>query len=104
MGTVVIEKHVTFDRLLPSPDAPYAVTMAEFGDMVRQVRLLEQALGIGEKVPTETERAQQHRLRRGKYDPTTLEPTDDPADLWLRPEHPGSVQDLTGQAEVDSLE
>ena len=92
LGATVIEKHVTFDRSLPGPDHPFAMTMDEFGDMVRQVRLLEQALGSGEKVPTEAELAKQHRIRRGIYDSTTLEPTDDPAGLWLRPEYRGSTQ------------
>jgi N,N'-diacetyllegionaminate synthase len=87
MGATVIEKHVTFDRSLPGPDHPFAVTMDEFGDMVQQVRLLEQALGTGEKAPTDAELAKRHRMRRGSYDPVTLEPTDDPGALWLRPEH-----------------
>lgn len=87
MGATVIEKHVTFDRSLPGPDHPFAMTMDEFGDMVRQVRLLEQALGTGEKAPTDTELSKRHRMRRGSYDPVTFEPTDDPRALWLRPEY-----------------
>jgi len=85
LGASVIEKHVTFDRSLPGPDHPFALTMEEFGDMVSQVRALEQALGSGEKVPTETELAKQHRIRRGPYDPVSREPTDDPDGIWLRP-------------------
>ena len=92
LGATVIEKHVTFDRSLPGPDHPFAMTMDEFGDMVRQARLLEQVLGSGEKVPTEAELAKQHRIRRSIYDSATLEPTDDPIGLWLRPEHRGSTQ------------
>ena len=92
LGATIIEKHVTFDQSLPGPDHPFAMTMDEFGDMVREVRLLEQALGIGKKVPSEAELAKQHRIRRGIYDPTTLEPTDDPGGLWLRPEHTGMFQ------------
>ncbi|MBW1793743.1 MAG: N-acetylneuraminate synthase family protein [Deltaproteobacteria bacterium] len=87
LGATVIEKHITFDRSLPGPDHPFSVTMAEFSDMVRQVRLLEQTLGTGEKVPTEAELAKQHRIRRGIYDPVTYEPSDDPKGIWLRPEH-----------------
>jgi N,N'-diacetyllegionaminate synthase len=87
LGATVIEKHVTFDRSLPGPDHPFAMTMDEFADMVRQVRLLEQALGTGEKVPTETELAKQYRIRRGLYDTVTLQPTNDPTGIWLRPEH-----------------
>jgi len=85
LGASVIEKHVTFDRTLHGPDHPFAMTMAEFGNMVTQVRLLEQALGTGEKIPTEDELARQHRFRRGTYDPETFEPIDDPNAIWLRP-------------------
>lgn len=59
--------------------------------MVKQVRLLEGALGTGAKVPTTTERATQHLIRRSVYDPVTLEPTDDPTGLWLRPQHGESM-------------
>jgi len=88
LGAVVIEKHVTFDRSLPGPDHPFAMTMEEFAEMVRQVRCLEEALGTGEKSPADSEQAKQHRMRRGIYHPVTFEPTNDPEGIWLRPEHP----------------
>jgi N,N'-diacetyllegionaminate synthase len=87
LGAVVIEKHVTFDRSLAGPDHPYAMTMEEFGDMIRQVRLLEQALGSGDKVPTRTELLKQRRIRRGIYDPNSLEHSESPDGLWLRPQY-----------------
>jgi N,N'-diacetyllegionaminate synthase len=87
LGATLIEKHVTFDRSLPGPDHPYAMTMEEFGEMARQVRCLEEALGTGEKEPAPSEQAKQHRMRRGVYDPVTLAPTDDPGGIWLRPGH-----------------
>jgi N,N'-diacetyllegionaminate synthase len=87
LGATLIEKHVTFDRALPGPDHPFAMTMEEFGEMVHQIRLLEEALGTGSKMPTESEQAKQHRMRRGVYDPVTLEPLDDKAGIWLRPSH-----------------
>jgi len=88
LGASVIEKHVTFDRALPGPDHPFAMTMEEFAEMVRQIRFLEQALGTGEKVPVEAEQAKRQRMRRGIYDPKTFEPSASPTGLWLRPEHP----------------
>jgi N,N'-diacetyllegionaminate synthase len=87
LGAVVIEKHVTFDRSLAGPDHAYAMTMEEFGDLVRQIRLLEQALGSGDKVPTKTELLKQRRMRRGIYDPHSLEPSESPNGLWLRPQY-----------------
>lgn len=85
LGATVIEKHVTFDRSLPGPDHGFAMTFEEFGSMVKEIRLLEQALGTGEKIPTESELAKQKRMRRGIYDPSTFTPTDNPNGLWLRP-------------------
>ena len=85
LGATLIEKHVTFDRSLTGPDHPFAMTIPEFGDMVRAVRLLERALGSGEKVPTTSEQAKQHRMRRGVYDPGTFEPRDGTGGIWLRP-------------------
>jgi len=85
LGATVVEKHVTFDRSLPGPDHPFAMTMEEFGEMAHQVRCLEEALGTGGKEPAPSELAKQNRMRRGVYDPVTFEPTDDPTGIWLRP-------------------
>ncbi len=87
LGATLIEKHITFDRSLSGPDHPFAMTVEEFADMVRQVRLLEQALGTGEKIPGEGELEIQHRTRRGVYHPDTYQPADGQNGLWLRPEH-----------------
>jgi sialic acid synthase SpsE len=92
LGATVIEKHVTFDRSLPGSDHPSSVTMEEFSEMVRQIRVLERSLGTGKKIPSETESAKQHRLRRGIYDAVTLEPINGPSGLWLRPEHGNGVR------------
>lgn len=88
LGSAVIEKHVTFDRSLPGPDHPFAMTMEEFAEMVRQVRQIEEALGTGEKVPADSESAKQYRMRRGVYNPDTLEPVEGEDGIWLRPQHP----------------
>lgn len=90
LGATIIEKHISFDPSSPGPDHPFAMAMDEFEDMVQQVRNLQQALGTGKKIPTETELAKQKRIRRGTYDRETLAPTDDPSGLWLRPEHESS--------------
>lgn len=87
MGASVVEKHITFDRSLPGPDHPFAMTLEEFAEMANQIRLLELVLGNGEKVPTKDELARQHRLRRGVYNPRTYEPIDENKGIWLRPEH-----------------
>jgi N,N'-diacetyllegionaminate synthase len=88
LGAAVVEKHITFDRSLPGPDHPFAMMLDEFGEMVCQIRCLEDALGTGTKTPAESEQAKQHRMRRGIYDPVTFEPTEKSNGMWLRPEHP----------------
>ena len=87
LGAVVIEKHVTFDRTLDGPDHSFAIAMEEFSEMIEQIRIAEQSLGTGEKVPTKAELAKQQSIRRGIYDSRTFEPTEDPDGLWLRPEY-----------------
>jgi sialic acid synthase SpsE len=85
MGATIVEKHVTFDRSLPGPDHALAMTLEEFHHMALQIRLVEEALGTGDKVPTPSEVARLHLIRRGIYDPETLEPMVKSEGLWLRP-------------------
>ena len=49
MGAVVIEKHVTSDKTLPGPDHKLSLTIAEFAELVNQIRISEQVLGKKEK-------------------------------------------------------
>ena len=70
LGACVIEKHITIDKTLPGPDHPHALEVAEFGDMVRQVRHL--ALGNGAKVPVEAEIPEREWARRGIYAATDI--------------------------------
>ncbi len=57
MGACVIEKHLTLDRTMEGPDHPASMEPAEFADMVRQIRNIEQALGDGIKRPNPSEEA-----------------------------------------------
>lgn len=87
LGATIVEKHVTFDRGAQGPDHPFALTMEEFRELVVQIRRLEEALGSGEKVPTPSELAGRHRMRRAVYDPVTMELAEGTDGIWLRPEH-----------------
>lgn len=88
LGATVVEKHVTFGHELPGPDHGFAMTMEQFADMVLQVRRVEQALGHGRKEPSLEEIPRVKRIRRGFYDKSNGEPTDNVENaLWLRPEH-----------------
>src|ERR1035437_7667243 len=55
LGGRLIEKHITFDRAQPGPDHSYALSVAEFADMVSNLRALEASLGSGVKEPVEAE-------------------------------------------------
>ncbi|MFQ3579372.1 MAG: pseudaminic acid synthase [Bacteroidales bacterium] len=45
LGAKVIEKHFILDRNIGGPDASFSMMPHEFTDMVRQIRIVEQALG-----------------------------------------------------------
>ena len=55
LGACVIEKHITLDRTLPGPDHAASLEPDEVKAMVRGIRIVEAALGDGNKQPTESE-------------------------------------------------
>ena len=55
LGAKVIEKHFTLDKNLPGPDQKLSLNPAEFKEMVAGIRMIEQALGDGVKIPRESE-------------------------------------------------
>jgi sialic acid synthase SpsE len=57
LGACVIEKHFTFDKTRKGPDHPFAMDVPEMAAMIRDIRLLEAALGtpIKQLTPAETE-------------------------------------------------
>lgn len=57
LGACVIEKHFTFDKTRKGPDHPSAMDVPEMKAMIRDIRLLESALGspIKQLTPAETE-------------------------------------------------
>lgn len=55
MGAELLEKHLTLDRTLPGPDHHSSLEPDEFSELVRQARIVEGALGDGEKRPAPSE-------------------------------------------------
>ena len=51
----MIEKHFTLDCSLPGPDHVASLEPDELGQMVDTIRMVEVALGNGEKMPQEAE-------------------------------------------------
>ena len=56
LGACVIEKHFTLDCNLAGPDHQASIEPDQFREMVRRIRVVESALGTGEKIPAQTER------------------------------------------------
>ncbi len=54
-GAVIIEKHFTLDRNLPGPDHKASLEPTELKEMVKSIRLVEQALGSPLKMPSPSE-------------------------------------------------
>lgn len=72
LGASIIEKHIVMDRKIGTPDAPFAMTVPDFGEMVRRIRQLEDALGGGVKKPVAGELAERQWARRGIYAKTDI--------------------------------
>ena len=55
LGAKMIEKHFTLDKSLPGPDHKASADPAELRTMVMAIREVEQALGSGDKCPSQSE-------------------------------------------------
>ncbi|PLW78137.1 N-acetylneuraminate synthase [Cohaesibacter celericrescens] len=55
LGASVIEKHYTLDKAMEGPDHKASLDQGELSTMIRDIRIIEQALGTGEKKPSESE-------------------------------------------------
>ncbi|WAC44801.1 N-acetylneuraminate synthase [Pseudomonas sp. SL4(2022)] len=51
----IVEKHFTLDRTLPGPDHAASLVPDELKEMVDQIRLVEQMMGLAAKVPQASE-------------------------------------------------
>ena len=54
-GATVIEKHITIDKSMSGPDHKASLEPQEFKSLVEGIRLIEQAMGDGKKMPHATE-------------------------------------------------
>lgn len=55
MGAKVIERHLTIDKGFPGPDHKASLLPEEFSELVKQIRIIESALGDGVRFPTRGE-------------------------------------------------
>jgi len=72
LGACVIEKHFTYDKKQPGPDHPFAMDVPEMTAMVREIRLMEQALGSPVKQVTPAEAETVVIQRRGIFARTDI--------------------------------
>ncbi len=67
LGMCVLERHFTLDRSMTGPDHAASMEPTEFATMVRDLRLVEAALGDGLKRPRSIEADVQRVARRSLY-------------------------------------
>ncbi len=64
LGAEVIEKHFTLSRQLPGPDHKASLEPDELKEMVKQIRIVEYALGSAQKEVTKSEAANKAVARK----------------------------------------
>lgn len=64
LGACVIEKHLTLDRNLLGPDHSSSMEPKAFRALVRQIRVVESAIGSGCKTPAASEAGTRRVIRR----------------------------------------
>lgn len=71
-GATFIEKHITLDNDLEGPDHKASLSVEQFDEMVKQIRLSESILGSFEKTLTPSEEKNKLLVRRGIYTITKI--------------------------------
>lgn len=54
-GAIIIEKHITYDKTAEGPDHLASAEPKEFTSLVKSIRIVEQSLGNGIKIPSKSE-------------------------------------------------
>ena len=108
-GASIIEKHLTLDRRRPGPDHRASLEPAAFRDMVAGIRLVEGALGSGDKIPADAERPIAALARKslhwgGSLPAGTVVADDDV--VAMRPGtglHPARLRSIVGRTTVRAV-
>ena len=72
LGATVIEKHITLNRVDPGPDHAASIEPDELTSLVKQIRMVERAMGSGVKAPVPAELANAEVARRSIVAATTI--------------------------------
>jgi sialic acid synthase SpsE len=72
LGASIIEKHLTLDKNGNGPDHAASLNVEEFSQLIRDIRVAEQTLGDGRKIPAIEELSTRKVIRRALFTTTSL--------------------------------
>lgn len=81
LGACLIEKHITLDRGLEGPDHPFALEPSDLYRLVKEIREVEEALGVYNRTVSPAEMA-----KRDKYRKSLVAAVDIPAGRQIQKE------------------
>lgn len=90
LGAKMVEKHLTLRRKDGGPDSAFSMEPEEFAQMVREIRILEKALGSSEYVLTDTQKLE-HEGSRSLFVVQDIQPGE-----FLTPENIRSIRPGNG--------
>lgn len=90
LGAKMIEKHLTLRRADGGPDSAFSMEPEEFASMVRDIRILEKALGSSEYILTDTQKLE-HGGSRSLFVVQDIQPGE-----FLTPENIRSIRPGNG--------
>ncbi|WP_035187243.1 N-acetylneuraminate synthase family protein [Alteribacter aurantiacus] len=97
LGYTILEKHFTLDRHLPGPDHKASITPEELKTLIKQIRIVEKAMGEEKKAIQPSEVGTKPLVRRGIYlniDKKAGSVVEEGDLIYLRPEHTLSAADF----------
>lgn len=100
LGAAVIEKHFTMDRSLPGPDHRASLEPDELARLVREVRIVEAALGHGRKEPAKSEADSAAAGRKSLIAATDIAVGTEITDAHLTAKRPGTGISPARRADV----
>ena len=109
MGATLIEKHFTLDRELPGPDHQASLEPAELAEMIRSIRMVEQAMGDGVKSPTKSELRNRPIARKSLVAAEMIQAGDQYSEVNIAVKRPGTgitpmeYWEILGEQSLDSI-
>jgi N-acetylneuraminate synthase len=89
LGATIIEKHFTLDKTLPGPDHIASLDPNELAGMVRAIRIVENIMGDGLKMPMPSELANKKTARKSLVAAVSIKKGDVFTDKNITSKRPG---------------